>query len=781
MGDSSGTKQKPVEGLGATPLNIFVAEFVRIWPSRHRCQSLTTSATSFHLRRLQKTRRLSVAATLRRLRCVTVFFQIAFVVSMIAMIAVAPQSAHAEFQAGAAIVDVTPRQLPVIVNGGILSNSADRVHTRLMARALVLDDGGQRVGIVVVDSCIMPRPLLDEVKRLAAQRTKIRPDRMLISATHTHTAPSVFECLGTNADPTYVPYLREMLAQSLAKAEANLEPARVGWGVRQAAEFTALRRWIRRPDRIADDPFGNPTVRANMHAGSNLDDVTGESGPEDPDLSFISIQSKGGRPLALLANFSMHYYTDQALSADYFGLFCNQLQDRLGHNNDTERPPLVAIMSHGCSGDIWRHDYSQGKKAASDINDYSQRLANLVVEAYDAIEYQEDVDLSMAETRFNLKYRVPNQQRLEWAQEIVAKMGDRLPENTSEVYAREQVVLHQRQSTEVVVQALRIGNIGIATTPCETYAITGLKLKLQSPLDRTMVIELANGGDGYIPPPEQHVLGGYNTWAARSAGLEKQAEPKITEMALGLLEQVAEKPRRRFRQSQGHITKNILKLGPVAYWRLDELAGPRAVDSSGHHCDGSYEDGVVFFLAGPVAEGHCAGGEQNRAAHFAGGRLRSRIPELTDYYTVAMWFWNGIPVDGRPVAGWLFSRDHDYGLSHQGDHVGVGGTLGHAGKLIFMHGQDQEADPLHGGRTAIERWTWNHLAFVREGEEVRVYLNGNPQPEINVRQTANVGALFDQLFVGGRSDSDSNWEGRLDEVAVFDRALTGSEIARLVH
>ena len=102
---------------------------------------------------------------------------------------------------------------------------------------------------------------------------------------------------------------------------------------------------------------------------------------------------------------------------------------------------------------------------------------------------------------------------------------------TTEVYAREQIILHERQQTEIVVQALRIGDIGIATTPTETYAITGLKIKAASPLPQTMVIELANGGDGYIPPPEQHLLGGYNTWAARSAGLEVMAEPKIAEAA----------------------------------------------------------------------------------------------------------------------------------------------------------------------------------------------------------------------------------------------------------
>ena len=155
---------------------------------------------------------------------------------------------------------------------------------------------------------MLPRPYLDEVKQLASGRTNIRPDRMLIAATHAHSAPAVMGCLGTGVDTTYLPYLRERIAQSLASAEANLEPAKAGWAVGDAAQYTALRRWIRRPDRIGMDPFGNPTVRANMHAGSNWDDVIGHSGPEDPDLSLISIQATDGRPIAVLANFSMHYF-----------------------------------------------------------------------------------------------------------------------------------------------------------------------------------------------------------------------------------------------------------------------------------------------------------------------------------------------------------------------------------------------------------------------------------------------------------------------------------------
>ena len=683
-----------------------------------------------------------------------------------------------QFRAGASVVDVTPLRFPVFVNGGMVSRTATEAVTRIRARAIVLDDGCERLGIVVVDSCMMSRELLDSAKKLAAQRTKIKPNRILISATHTHTAPASMGCLGTDANPNYVAYLRTRIGDALVQAEANLEPGRVGWAVANAEKFTALRRWIRRPDRIALDPFGNPTVRANMHAGRNWDDVIGESGPEDPDLSLISFQSKNGRPIAVLANFSMHYFSGQKpLSADYFGLFSQGLAERISKGSTS--PAFVGIMSHGCSGDIWRRDYTQppaSQLSHKSIENYTNDLLNIAMKAYLSISYRTDVDLAMAEARLKLNYRVPDKQRLEWASRIVKKMGDRLPKTRPEIYAREQLILHERQATEIVVQALRIGDIAIATTPTETYALTGLKLKLQSPLRKTFVIELANGGDGYIPPPEQHFLGGYNTWPARTAGLEVQAEPKIVETALQLLEKVTTKPRRMFRQSRGPAVDAILKAKPIAYWRLDEFAGPHAIDSSGHRRDAVYEPGVVFFLKGPRSEAFCTKGETNRATHFAGGRLRSRIAKLGDRYSVSLWFWNGMPNNACKTTGWFFSRGRDHGLGPHGDHLGLGGTETDPGKLIFLHGNGSHGTKPFVGRTVTKRWSWNHVLFVRNGEMVRAYLNGNSQPEIETKASVGSSVSFDELFFGGRSDNRSNWEGRLDEIAVFDHAFSTKEI-----
>jgi hypothetical protein len=689
-------------------------------------------------------------------------------VSLAFFFAAAP-TAFAEFKAGAAVIDITPLQLPVLVNGGMTSRSIDKIKTRIYARAIVLSDEKTELAIVVADSCMMGRVLLDDAKALASLRTGIPADRILISATHAHSVPASMGCLGTDADSAYVPFLRDKLAEAIVTAQAKLQPAQIGFARAEAAEFTAVRQWIRRPDRIAEDPFGNLTVRANMHAGANWDDAVGEAGPEDPDLSLISVQTRDGQPLAVIGNFSMHYFGDSDISADYFGLFSEGLKRRIAPDRD-----FVGMMSHGCSGDIWRRDYTRPESwdPQLTIDAYAEGLLDVAMKAFESIQYRHDVGIEMAERRMTLKYRVPDKQRLELAQRIVNEMGDRLPKTTTEVYAREQLFLHEAQQTEIVVQAVRIGDIGIATTPNETYAITGLKIKAASPLPNNMVIELANGGDGYIPPPEMHPFGGYNTWAARSAGLEVMAEPKIAQAAIELLENVSGKVRRGYQLSEGPVSSAIRNMNPLAWWRLNEFAGPVAADSSGHQRDAHYEPAVTYYLEGPHSAEFCGPEIKNRSPHFVGGRLQTRMPSLGEKYSISLWLWNGMPNDGREVSGWFYSRDHDNGLSAFGEHLGIGGKTANTGRLIFQQGQN--ADSIIAGTTEIPRWQWQHVVFVRDGNQITGYLNGKSELKGTLPAVT-----IDSVFLGGRSDNDSNWEGRLDEIVVFDRALSAAEVQLL--
>lgn len=142
---------------------------------------------------------------------------------------------------------------------------------------------------------------------------------------------------------------------------------------------------------------------------------------------------------------------------------------------------------------------------------------------------------------------------------------------------------------------------------------------------------------------------------------------------------------------------------------------------------------------------------------------------------MSCWLWNGMPNEGREVSGWFFSRGRDNGLGAHGDHLGVGGKSGHAGKLVFSHGGDPQA--VAAGKTEIPRWQWQQVVLVRDAGRVRAYLNG--ALEFETQAPAGFPAGFDQWFFGGRSDNESNWEGRLDEIAVFNRALTSAEVAKL--
>ena len=87
--------------------------------------------------------------------------------ALLALATALPAPAAGTFRAGVAAVDVSPAELPAIVNGGFLRKDADAVRDPLFARAFVIDDGATRLALCVVDTCMMPRDLIDQAKDLA--------------------------------------------------------------------------------------------------------------------------------------------------------------------------------------------------------------------------------------------------------------------------------------------------------------------------------------------------------------------------------------------------------------------------------------------------------------------------------------------------------------------------------------------------------------------------------------------------------------------------------------
>ncbi len=667
------------------------------------------------------------------------------------------------FRAGVAAVDISPVKLPVISSGSFLTRSANVIRDRLHARGLALDDGTTRLVLVVVDTLFVPRELCDEVKEAASAKTGVSVGNIMVSATHSHSAGSLGGCLGTETDVDYVNQVRPQLVECIEKAVADLRPAQIGWSSVIDEEDTHCRVFIRRPDCIGVDPFGKKTTRVMMHPGYQNPQYIGPSGPVDNELSVLAVRTPDGKPIGILANYSMHYFGGGAVSADYFGDFARIVSKQVAGDDES----FVAMMSNGTSGDLHWMDYAKPRRRIGRTL-YAESVAAAAMRACEQIEYHDWVELKVAQRRLKLNRRVPDEERWAWAKAIMEKMDGRAPRTKPEVYAREAKYLKEDPVRELELQAVGIGGLGIAALPTETYSITGLKLKLRSPMPDMFNIALANGCEGYIPPPEALPLGGYNAWPARTAGLQVDAETIVTDTLLAMFEELSGKKRKSLDLSKAPYARHVLDRKPLAYWRLGEIDGTKAEDISGNGHHGRLETGYLFYLDGPKRDDLRCDGRESRAIQFVGGRMKATLDELGDAYTVEFFFWNGLPSDNRSVTGYMFSCGPDGADKCPGDHLGIGGTWDGGrtqGRLVFFNG-DERSELLTGG-PVIEPKTWHHVRLVRQGEQVRVHLDFHDEPVISGRVSVTRPKGGTDVFLGGRSDSFANFEGRMADAAIF--------------
>ncbi|MEX2215622.1 MAG: hypothetical protein WD768_15930 [Phycisphaeraceae bacterium] len=490
---------------------------------------------------------------------IVLFFVLSFATATPAL------AAEKVFRAGAFAQDITPA-LGVSLNGGMADRKATAVYDPLHARAIVLDDGTTKLAIVVCDACMIPRDIFDAAKAIASEKTGIPISNMCISATHTHSAPTSTGVFQSDPDETYRKLLTERIALAVEKAHANLEPAKVGWAVGSDPMQVFNRRWLAKEGTLLPDPFGNARDKVKMNPGLGNPSVGQSIGIIDPDVSLLSVQATDGRPIALLANYSLHYVGGQPgdqVSGDYFAQFAKRVgelieegQGQRAKGQGTESNPpsairnpqsFLAIMSNGTSGDINNVDFSQrirpARKPGEQIVIVAESVAQAAYKAYTKIAYHDWIPLKVAEKEIELGVRKPTDedvtQAKQWLEE--AKAQGPVLKSLTHIYARETVLLAEYpEKVKAKIQAMRIGELGICAIPCETFVEIGLSIKKHSPLKPTFTISLANGYNGYLPTPRQHELGGYETWRARSSYLEVKASEKIEKTLMELLKVVNE-------------------------------------------------------------------------------------------------------------------------------------------------------------------------------------------------------------------------------------------------
>ncbi len=449
------------------------------------------------------------------------------------------------FRAGAATSNITPR-LGVSVAGHMRDRVIDHVHDELHARCLVLDDGATQLALVMVDSCMIPRSLFNNAKQLASDRTGIPTANMLMAATHTHSAPCATPVFQSDPDPDYQKFLTRRIADGVIRAHNNLAPASIAWGAASVPDEVFNRRWKMKPGTVGNNPFGSDSDRARMNPPRAHVNLVEPWGPTDPEVSIVAIEHLDGTPMALLANYALHYVggvPGSQASADYFGVFANRIEALL--NASPQDPPFVAMMSNGTSGDINNIDFrspAQPAEPYETMNAVAEKVAQAVQGAYKDLSFTTDIILDAVEAEIELGVRLPSEEDVATARQTIAAVQTSDMRTLPEIYARETVLLSDYPAAVTIpIQALRIGDLTIGAIPCEVFVEIGLGFKNTNPFADSFIIELANGYYGYLPTPDQHALGGYETWRARSSFLEVQASDKISESLSGLVQELYER------------------------------------------------------------------------------------------------------------------------------------------------------------------------------------------------------------------------------------------------
>ncbi len=463
-------------------------------------------------------------------------------------VAVGAKAAEGPLRAAAASSNITPPLgLPIV--GGFHPVPGTYIHDELHAKCIVLDDGRTRLVLVVADVLEIPRETCDAAKEPIRQHTGIPPDNVLIAATHTHSSVRVGPLgrVPREGWPTdYASFLAVRISDAVRLAVHKLEPARIGRGSASVPDQVFNRRYFIKPGTPTPNPFGG-VDRVVMNPGRGNPNILKPAGPTDPEIAFFSIQSSEGRPIALLANYSLHYVGPAAgpvYSADYFGAFADRIQQLLGA--DRLDPPFVGIMSNGTSGDInnsnWMKRPQRRWGPYEKMRYVADRCAQAVYKAHQQLQFHNRVTLDAVAEQLSLAVRKPTEEQLAYAKQVLAKREDAERYHRLErIYAERLLSMQNLPDTfSVPLQAFRIGPWAVCAIPFEVFAETGLKMKADSPLGPTFVISHANGSYGYLPSAEQHKLGGYETWLGTNR-VEVNAEAKILARLMAMLARLKQK------------------------------------------------------------------------------------------------------------------------------------------------------------------------------------------------------------------------------------------------
>jgi len=421
----------------------------------------------------------------------------------------------ADLRAGAAEVVITP-PAGAPMYGYYYNRGAEGVHDDLHAKALVVEKDGAAIALVVCDVGSLSRPIVDQARALIRKATGIPADRVMISATHTHTGPVLLSNTGTSRynlegdmkriAEEYTAALPGKIAEAVGKAHAALVPARIRMATGREDSLTFNRRFHMKDGTVGWNPGKlNPKIER-------------PAGPIDGSVPLVVVETADGKStLAAYVNYALHLDTVGGMhySADFPATLGKILRDSKGAS-------LIPLFTIGCAGNLNHIDVStaEPQKGHGEAARIGAVLAGEVLKAWKRVTPVEVASIRTSTEIVKLPVPRFTPAQVEQARAVSATFGQKNAAPFIDlVHAAKVMELADReyQPLEAEVQVMALSkDLVFVGLPGEIFTELGLAIKQGSPFTQTVIAELANGGLGYIADRKAYAQGAYEVISSRA-------------------------------------------------------------------------------------------------------------------------------------------------------------------------------------------------------------------------------------------------------------------------
>jgi hypothetical protein len=461
--------------------------------------------------------------------------------------------ARTPLRVGVAEVDITP-PLGFPMAGYYHERLAEGTIDPLKAKAMVFRTDATAAALVVCDLIGIATDLKQAIRQRASEKTGIPASQIVISATHSHTAPDYGKELylklgGVPQDPSRAAYIEKLIggpAEAIVRADAAARPATLESGSAiQQTPVAFNRRFVMRDGSVQTwMNYDNP-------------EVVRAAGPIDPQIGLLTIRAENGEPQAILSNFALHLDTVGGMkwSADYPFFIEQTLHKAVG-------PNVLSVFGTGCCGDInhsnpRRRDRNKSDFIGNSIGEsIGQQLGKLTpLERTDLVVKSRVVRLPLQDATkdevarsISILDAARRKEKVEFLEHVTAHkkmMLDAMRHaepyaNTADyiTWGLSRSLAGVGDALPVDVTVITLGqDVAIVTLPGEVFVELGLAIKQGSPFRTTLVIELSNCVETiYIPNRGAYAGGSYEV---TNSTTQPGSGEMLVEAALDLLREAA--------------------------------------------------------------------------------------------------------------------------------------------------------------------------------------------------------------------------------------------------